>query len=126
MEYRNIKTTSDSRARHSRVWRGNEAGTKRSATVLPKIKQEKTILRLIVCGAVLAVAIVFKLFFAGSAENLRSGISNAVSGDVDYKAAIASIGEGIGGEKKLSDALSDAYSYAFEIKKDNDVTVMTK
>lgn len=65
--------------------------------------------RLVVCIAIFAIAVLMKLFFPETLQTIGDKLNTAVN----YKAALATLGEGISGKKKFSTALGEAFTYAF-------------
>ena len=58
--------------------------------------------------------------------HFSKAVGDRVSSVVDYRSAFAVIGEGISGEKKLGDALIEAWAEAFNNRDDNaDIPVMS-
>lgn len=51
----------------------------------------------------------------GAVGKFRDSTFKAVMGNVDYKSAVTVLGQAMGGEKKLSEALHEAYMYAFSM-----------
>jgi murein DD-endopeptidase MepM/ murein hydrolase activator NlpD len=65
--------------------------------------------KLYVCLGLFAAAVLIKLLFPAT----FAGIGEKISAVVNYKAALATLGEGISGEKKFTAALGEAFTYAF-------------
>lgn len=72
-------------------------------------------IKLAVCLAVLFTAVVVKLAVPGAINDMRDRMLGVISGNVDYKAAISTLGKAVSGDKKLSDAIPEAYAYTFGI-----------
>jgi len=71
-------------------------------------------IKLTVCACILALSLIFKLLLPGT----YAALSDRLSGSVDFKSAFSAIGQGLGGEQKISEALAEAYRFAF-ISTDN-------
>jgi murein DD-endopeptidase MepM/ murein hydrolase activator NlpD len=65
--------------------------------------------KLVVCVLIFAIAALMKLFYP---ETLQF-VGDKLNTTVNYKAALATLGEGISGKKKLVTALGEAFTYAF-------------
>ena len=76
---------------------------------------DKLYIKTVVCGALIIAIILVKLIIPGTAEKLKDYTFRAVMGNIDYKSAIAVFGQVINGEKRLSSAVREAYSYAFSL-----------
>lgn len=76
--------------------------------------------RLVICISMFFIIFAAKIIMPEAMEKIDDKLSYIITGDVDYKAALRTIGEGIGGEKSLYDAMSEAYNYAFRISDDFD------
>ena len=74
--------------------------------------------KLLICGGLLAVSMAIKLL----APSAYGAISSYLSGSVDFRAAFSAVGEGISGEAPMSEALSEAYKYAFTAVRDDALT----
>jgi murein DD-endopeptidase MepM/ murein hydrolase activator NlpD len=75
-------------------------------------KDDKTVkrtVRLIVCVAIFVTAAFMKLVFPGTLQVIGDKLNTAVN----YKAALATLGEGISGKKNFVTALGEAFTYAF-------------
>jgi murein DD-endopeptidase MepM/ murein hydrolase activator NlpD len=66
--------------------------------------------RLTVCAALFVVAVFIKVLFPG----FMSGVGERIGASFDYKSALTALGEGLSGEKKLTTALGEAWTYAFK------------
>ena len=65
--------------------------------------------KLAFCGVILAVCTAVKII----APTAYGAISTYLSGSVDLRAAFGAVGEGIGGEAPITEALAEACRYAF-------------
>lgn len=72
-------------------------------------KMQARSIKLMICIGIFFVAVLIKLAFPDTLERMSVKIQNSI----DYKAVFISLGEGLSGEKKLSQALGEAYAYAF-------------
>lgn len=72
-------------------------------------KMQARSVKLMICIGIFFIAVLFKLAFPDTMERMSVRIQNSI----DYKAVFISLGEGLSGEKKLSQALGEAYAYAF-------------
>jgi murein DD-endopeptidase MepM/ murein hydrolase activator NlpD len=68
--------------------------------------------RLAVCFVLLVAAVLLKFVFP---DALRA-IGEKISATVNYKQALATLGEGLSGERKFTEAVSEAFTYAFSTK----------
>lgn len=94
--YRGRGNISHRRRRGSGAMRNDDRTARRTA-------------KLIVCVAIFAVAALMKLFFPETLQIIGDKLNTAVN----YKAALATLGEGISGKKKFVTALGEAFTYAF-------------
>lgn len=85
----------------------------RKGDLAPKTKVRAV--KLAVCLTILLVAVIIKLIMPGTIESMRDRMLSIISGNVDYKSALATLGEAISGDKKLTDAIPEAYEYTFGI-----------
>ena len=90
--------------------RTKSAGSRGKRAVPSEIKTRRRAIKLFVCICIFIFAVLFKLAFPNTAQN----ISEKLFTSIDYKAAFKSVGEGISGEKKFTQALGEAYVYAFK------------
>lgn len=75
--------------------------------------------KLAICFALFVVGVLLKLVF----PQILQAVGDKISETVNYKAALATLGEGISGEKKFTEALSEAFTYAFSTKEAPDENV---
>ena len=80
---------------------------------------ETVTLKLMICVSIVAVILLFKTVFPGAADSIGNKILYAISGDVDYKSALVSIGEAVSGERDVAEAFAEAYAYAFKSGQDD-------
>lgn len=71
---------------------------------------------ILACAGIFVFAVGINYLF----PHFSKALGDKVSTVVDYRSAFATIGEGISGEKKLGDALTEAWAEAFNL---NDETV---
>jgi len=62
---------------------------------------------------ILFLAVALRVLFPQQVESVKGAVLEAMAGDVDYKAAIAVMGEAVRGERDFKDALFEAYDHAF-------------
>lgn len=114
----------------TRVYRGHDS-YRRSARHSDSRSSEQELsettkrhaIKLAICVVVFVVMFVIKLAMPSTIAKMSDRVLTIVSGDVNYKAAVSTLGEAISGEKKLSDALTEAYYYAFWISGEEDTEV---
>ncbi len=97
---------------HFRPYHGRKSATRRRRSYSPGDRQSGTsrsAVKLYVCLGLFAAAVLIKLLFPAT----FAGIGEKLSMVVNYKAALATLGEGISGEKKFTAALGEAFTYAF-------------
>lgn len=68
-----------------------------------------------VCGILLVLAVLLRFLTPSAVGRFRDSAVRAVMGNVDYRSAVTALGQAMGGEKKLSEALREAYMYAFSM-----------
>ncbi len=81
-------------------------------------KELRRAVRLWCCVAIIAIAVFVKLLFPDLVENVQVEALNVLGGNVDYKAALAVMGEAVAGEKGFGEAVTEACQYAFRITDD--------
>lgn len=62
---------------------------------------------------ILFLAVALRVLFPQQVESVKQSVLEAMAGDVDYKAAIAVMGEAVRGERGFGDAISAACEHAF-------------
>jgi murein DD-endopeptidase MepM/ murein hydrolase activator NlpD len=72
-------------------------------------RTSKRTVKLIVCVAIFMIAAFMKLVFPAALQTVGDKLNSVVN----YRAALASLGEGISGEKNFTTALGEAFTYAF-------------
>ena len=72
-------------------------------------KSGKRVIKLVICVALFVIAAFMKLVFPSALQTVGDKLNSVVN----YRAALASLGEGISGEKKFAAALGEAFTYAF-------------
>ncbi|SHH52637.1 Peptidase family M23 [Sporobacter termitidis DSM 10068] len=72
-------------------------------------KSARRAIKLIICVALFGIAAFMKLVFPSTLQSVGDKLNSVVN----YKAALATLGEGISGEKKFTAALGEAITYAF-------------
>lgn len=84
---------------------------RRRASAAPNSNRraKKSAVKLFICVILFAAAALVKL----AAPTVLSDIGDKINSAVNYKEALAVLGEGISGEKKFTSALSEAFTYAF-------------
>jgi murein DD-endopeptidase MepM/ murein hydrolase activator NlpD len=96
----------------NRPYRGRTGTTRRrrsSAAVYSGNKSSKRAVKLLVCVALFVIAAFMKLVFPSALQAVGDKLNTVVN----YRAALAALGEGISGEKKFTAALGEAFTYAF-------------
>lgn len=79
-----------------------------------KDKERNPGLKLAVCIGIILSVLIFRLLFPQAAES----ISDYFTESSDFKAAFNALGEGLSGERNLSEAVEDAFQYAFSPKRE--------
>ena len=93
------------RARRTRSVRSRTSTNRTEASGKTTVRTVK----LVVCASIFAMAALLKVLFPGAITY----IGDKVTAAVDYKSALAVLGEGISGEKKFMSAVGEAFVYAF-------------
>ncbi|NLM83298.1 MAG: M23 family metallopeptidase [Clostridiales bacterium] len=94
-----------------RSYRGRRRRT-RSASPYARRTDEiarRQAVRLAICFALLIIAVLLKFAFP---ETLQA-IGRKITASVNYKEALATLGEGLSGERKFTEALGEAFTQAF-------------
>ncbi len=73
----------------------------------------RSIIKLLICFAIFAAAVLIKLMFPETAESANAQVMSILGEDIDYKAAVVTLGEGLSGEKEFREAMAEACEYAF-------------
>ena len=76
--------------------------------------------RLVTCLGIFAAAAIVKAVFPGAVENIREDALEVIGGNVNYQAAMASLGETVAGEKPFREAMAEVYEYAFSTDGEDD------
>lgn len=100
------------RKARSRIRRPNR---RKSADMREEMKIRRSAAKLISCAVIFAFAVFVKLIFPSAAAAAGDEVMRVLGEDIDYKAAILTLGEGLSGEKEFSDAVTEACAYAFAI-----------
>ena len=80
------------------------------------LKTKIRAIKLGLCLGIVAVLMLVKLIFPDAVARLGKSLDYSV----DFKAAFSVLGEGISGEKTFSEALGEAFTYAFRGYTDGD------
>ena len=97
---------------NNRPYHGRKSSAHRRRTYSSSSQQSGTshrAVRLYVCIGLFIAAVLLKFIFPAT----FAGIGEKINTVVNYKAALATLGEGISGEKKFTSALGEAFTYAF-------------
>lgn len=97
------------RARHLQRGR-KKAGGRRVAAAG---KEDRALLRLVICAAVFVLLVAVKLLFPQSVSTLARSAGQLLGRDADFKEAFAAVGRAISGEEDAVDSLQDAYTAVF-------------
>ena len=97
--------------------------TKKSTNNASLDKSSLTLLKVFICVFAVVVMLIIKLMLPDTMATMKSSIRSWVSGNVDYKAAMSTLGEAMMGKKSVFTALPEAYSYAFGIIEEDYVPV---
>ena len=82
-----------------------------------------TMIRLFACLALLGCIMTMRILFPGAADRMREVILPVVEADMDYRGAIAAIGESLAGEVSFLEVLGDITIRAFGIAQGEDMEV---
>ncbi len=74
--------------------------------------------RLIVCMWVLIAAVIIKIAFPGILSSAEDALTRVMGGGMDLNGALQVLGEAVSGERRLSDALPEAWHQAFQAETD--------
>ena len=99
---------SSGRRRHSRV-RRRTGSAGRSVRAGADAKTQRRAGKLTVCAGIFLLAVVTRLLFPG----FYAVVGDAITKTVDYRTALAILGEGISGEREFIAAVGEAFTYAF-------------
>jgi murein DD-endopeptidase MepM/ murein hydrolase activator NlpD len=72
-------------------------------------REQRLMIKLAVSLAILIIAVAIKFMF----PDIVSKINGSLPADMDYRSALGALGEGLSGSKNMSEALGEAYTYAF-------------
>ena len=76
-------------------------------------KQNRTVMRLMLCGIIVAGVVATKLLFPQEIDALAKRVSKIIGRDADFFEAFAAVGRAVGGEETVGDSLQDAFLAVF-------------
>ncbi|MGM9522038.1 MAG: M23 family metallopeptidase [Oscillospiraceae bacterium] len=97
------------------VYEGRSVSAARKRTKSKKLPGRKMAIKLTICLCTLFTTVVFKFVFPEAAAGVRESVLGLIGGNVNYTAAVRTLGEAFGGEKGFFEAIAEAFSYAFKI-----------
>ncbi|MBQ6540111.1 MAG: M23 family metallopeptidase [Oscillospiraceae bacterium] len=98
--------------------KANRKKTPESEKMTPK--ELKRAVKLAICLVLFGAAAFVKTVFPGAVDKTRDDALGLIGGNVDYRAAIAVLGETVSGEKDLKEGMAEAYRYAFRTETGGD------
>ena len=84
-----------------------------------KKTEGRTGARLVACLWILFLAAMFKVMFPDSAGRASGAVLRLIGGDVDYAAAVQTLGQAFSGDKGFFQAMAEAWDYAFRIESED-------
>lgn len=80
--------------------------------------ENRTPVRLIVCGVLFVLLVAAKLLFPEAVDRLAGSARQLIGRDADFQEAFAAVGRAVSGERPVSDSLQEAYTAVFNPSSD--------
>jgi len=77
------------------------------------VRTRRQAIKLAVCIGIFAFSALIRIVFPNLMQAMSDKAFEAITGNVDYLAAIETIGRGLNGEMDMRSAFSEAWTYAF-------------